>query len=54
MLKRTWIRGLLSLGLLAMALLVTACATTPKEQALTGGMEHERHMTGMSSQVGDQ
>ena len=52
--KRTWVRGLLSLGLLALALLVTACRSAPKEQALTGGMEHERHMTGMNSQVGDQ
>ena len=47
-------RGLLCLGLLAVAVFASACATTKAHpQALSGGVEHERHATGMDSQVSD-
>ena len=47
-------RGLLCLGLLAIAVFASACATTKAHpQALSGGVEHERHATGMDSQVSD-
>jgi len=39
---------------LAVVLFVSACATTgAREQALTGDVDHERHATGIESQVGD-
>jgi len=47
-------RGLLCLGLLAVAVFASACQTTKAQpQALSGGVEHERHATGMDSQVSD-
>ena len=50
MLKRT----VLSLCLLLAAVVVSACASTgAKQQALTGEPAHERHETGIDSQVGD-
>ena len=54
MTKRTFVRMSLSLGLLAVAIFVSACATTgAREQAMTGDVAHERHTTGIESQVGD-
>ena len=54
MMKRSLVRTFLSLGLLAVALFVAACATTgAREQAMTGDVSHERHMTGIDSQVSD-
>ncbi len=50
MMKRT----ILSLSLLLAAVLVSACASTgAKEQAMTGDVAHERHSTGIDSQVAD-
>ena len=50
MIKRT----LVSLCLLLTAIFVSACATTgAREQAMTGDVAHERHATGIDSQVSD-
>ncbi len=51
MLRRT----LLVAALFILPILGISCATTPvREQALTGQPAHERHATGMDSQVADQ
>ena len=47
-------RMILSLCVLAVSILASACATTPaRDQALAGDVAHERHATGIESQVGD-
>lgn len=54
MMNRGLVRTFLSLSLLAVAIFVSACATTgAREQAMTGDVAHERHTTGTDSQVGD-
>ena len=50
--KRMLARTILSLVLAAVGLSATACSQTASEQEFTG-QTHERHATGMESQVAD-
>jgi len=54
MMARRLLQAVLSVAMLAVVVLGTACESQPaREQALTGDIQHERHDTGMDSQVGD-
>ncbi|MFH1268231.1 MAG: hypothetical protein ABIK89_21130 [Planctomycetota bacterium] len=54
MLKQMLAKSLVSLGLLAVAIFASACnGKTAEPQDLTGQAAHERHATGLESQVGD-
>jgi len=50
--KKQFVRGLMVLGLMAVSFLVSACSQTAEPEAMTG-QQHERHATGVDSQVGD-
>lgn len=52
MLKRMVVRIVLSLALAVVGLSATACSQSAGEQDLSG-QSHERHATGIESQVGD-
>ena len=53
--KKNLIRTCMTLGLMAVALFVSACTNGQKAEpeAMTGQQQHERHATGMESQVSD-
>jgi len=51
--KRIWIRSILCLSMVVLGLVGMACSQTAEEQSLTGQETHERHATGIESQVGD-
>ncbi|MCP4590020.1 MAG: hypothetical protein GY842_04700 [bacterium] len=54
MLKRMLAKSLVSLGLMAVAMFASACnGKTAAPEEMTGQAPHERHTTGMESQVGD-
>lgn len=52
MFNRTTLRGLLALAFVFLGLALGAC-TQANPSYMTGQEEHERHATGMESQVGD-
>ena len=51
--KRIWTSSILCLSLMVLGFLGMACSQTAEEQALTGQQTHERHATGIDSQIGD-
>ena len=54
--KKKLVRTVLCLSLVVIGVLGTACNGTEKTatgQEMTGQQAHERHMTGIESQVGD-
>ena len=52
--KKMLTRGMLCLGLLAVAMFASACQTTKADpQGLGGPDMHQRHATGIDSQVSD-
>ncbi len=56
MIKRMLTRAVLSLGLMAVAIFASACTGSTAEPATLapdGAPAHERHATGIDSQVGD-
>jgi len=52
MTKKALVRACMTVALLAAAVFVSACSQTAGDEAMTG-QAHERHATGVDSQVGD-
>ena len=53
MMKRLITRIMLVLMLAAIGVTATACSQTASEEQLSGPQAHERHATGIESQVSD-
>ena len=53
MIKRVLVRIVLFLALAVVGVSATACSQAADPEGLAGSQTHERHATGIDSQVGD-